>query len=103
MSEVLSERVAGMVGVAALPRDNGTLVFSSPWEGRVLAMAVKVVERLHLRWDEFRDRLVAAIAEAPTRPYYESWSVALERLLVDHGVCTAAAIDDAMPTERRPL
>ena len=103
MSEVLSERVTTMSGTAALPRDNGTLVFAAPWEGRALAIAVEVVERLALPWDEFRTRLIATIAEAPQRPYYESWATALERLLVDHDVCTSATIDAAIPTERPPL
>jgi hypothetical protein len=31
-------------------------------------------------WDAFRDRLKAAIAEQPDRPYYDSWMVALEQL-----------------------
>ncbi|MBV8951105.1 MAG: nitrile hydratase subunit beta [Actinobacteria bacterium] len=93
----------GTDGAAALPRDNGTLVFSAPWEGRAVAMAVEVVDRLGLPWDEFRTRLVAAIADAPQRPYYESWTVALEALLVAHDVCTTDAIDDATPNERPSL
>jgi quinol monooxygenase YgiN len=34
-------------------------------------------------WDEFRDRLKAAIAEHPDQPYYESWMDALEELVSD--------------------
>jgi nitrile hydratase accessory protein len=103
MSDALSGRVSTMTGVAALPRDNGTLVFSSPWEGRVLAIAVEVTQRLGLPWDDFRTRLIAAIAEDPDRPYYESWATALERLLVDHHVCTSDVIDAATPSERPSL
>ena len=43
-----------MAGAAALPRDNGELVFDAPWQGRVLGMAVGVVEPLGLAWDAFR-------------------------------------------------
>ena len=100
MSEPVSDRVAMMPGAAALPRDNGTLVFSAPWEGRALAIAVDVVDRLAVPWDEFRSRLIAAIAEEPGRPYYESWAAALEQLLVDFDVCTPAALDAATPKER---
>jgi nitrile hydratase accessory protein len=100
VSEPISDRVAMMPGAAALPRDNGTLVFSAPWEGRALAIAVDVVERLAVPWDEFRRRLIAAIAEEPGRPYYESWTAALEQLLVDFDVCTPAALDAATPKER---
>jgi nitrile hydratase accessory protein len=75
-----------MGGPAAVPRDNGALVFAAPWQGRVLAMAIGVVERLGLDWDEFRLRLIDAIADDPERPYYESWTAALEALVIERGV-----------------
>ena len=86
-----------------LPRDNGELVFDAPWEARSVAMAIALVDRLGLPWDEFRSRLMAAIASDPDRPYYESWTIALERVAVDHGVVTMAALDAAEPTERPVL
>jgi nitrile hydratase accessory protein len=87
----------------SLPRDNGELVFDAPWQARALAIAVAVVERLDLPWDAFRLRLMASIAEDPHRPYYESWSKALESLVVDMDLASAAALDAATPTERSPL
>ncbi len=87
----------------SLPRDNGELVFDAPWQARALAIAVAVVDRLGLPWDAFRQRLMASIAEDPRRPYYESWSKALESLVVDMDLATAATLDAAMPTERAPL
>jgi nitrile hydratase accessory protein len=99
----LRDDVGLMAGPEALPRDNGELVFAAPWEGRALAIAVTTVERLGLPWDEFRSRLIAAIAEAPERPYYESWALALERLLVDHGITSPDELAGATPTERPPL
>lgn len=87
----------------SLPRDNGELVFDAPWQARALAIAVALVERLHLPWDAFRQRLAASIAEDPQRPYYESWAKALESLLIDLDLATNAAIDAATPTERTPL
>ena len=87
----------------SLPRDNGELVFDAPWQARALAIAVAVVERLGLPWDAFRHRLMAAIAADPERPYYESWTKALESLVVAEDLATAAALDKAMPTERAPL
>ena len=92
-----------MDGAGALPRDNGELVFAAPWEGRALALAVALVERLDLPWDAFRLRLIDAIAEEPDRPYYESWAVALESLVVGLGLATPAALDAATPSERPPL
>ena len=68
-----------------------------------MAIAVAVVERLGLPWDAFRQRLMASIAEDPHRPYYQSWSKALESLVVDMDLATAAALDAATPTERAAL
>ena len=103
MSEPISDEVALMSGPAALPRDNGELVFSAPWQGRALAIALALVDRLSVDWDEFRRRLIAAIAEDPERPYYESWTAALERLVVDHRLTTPDALDTATPSERPVL
>lgn len=75
-----------MSGSAALPRDNGELVFDAPWQGRALAMAIGSVQALGVEWEEFRRHLIRAIASDPDRPYYESWVTALERLLDQHGL-----------------
>ena len=53
--------------------------FTAPWEGRAFAMAVALVRDRGVPWESFRSRLVAAIDEAPERPYYEAWLVALVR------------------------
>jgi nitrile hydratase accessory protein len=103
VSGELPHDVGLMDGASALPRDNGELTFAAPWEGRVLALAVALVERLDLPWDAFRLRLIDAIAEVPDRPYYESWTAALEALVVDLGLTTSSALDAATPTERAPL
>ena len=103
MSDLLSADVAEMTGAAALPRDNGALAFDAPWEGRALALAIALVERLDIPWDEFRRHLIASIADQPDRPYYESWAAALEQLVLDRDLTTAAALDAATPTERPVL
>ena len=87
----------------SLPRDNGELVFDAPWQARALAIAVAVVERLDLPWNAFRYRLMASIAEDPNRPFYESWTQALESLVVAEDLATVVALDEAMPTVRAPL
>jgi nitrile hydratase accessory protein len=81
--------LVGMDGRAAMPRQNGELVFEAPWQGRVLGMAIALVQHLGLEWDEFRGRLIAAIESDPDRPYYESWTVALETLVHDLGLVAA--------------
>jgi Nitrile hydratase beta subunit, N-terminal len=82
-SSVREDAVASIVSSGGPARD-GQPVFAEPWEGRIFAVAVETVGRLGLPWDAFRQRLVAAIADAPLRPYYESWLAALERLVLEH-------------------
>lgn len=86
MSAALDPTITQMEGEAALPRDNGELVFAAPWQGRSLAMAIALGDELGLDWEDFRQRLIAAIAADPDRPYYESWTAALESLAFSHGL-----------------
>jgi nitrile hydratase accessory protein len=99
----LPDDIALMEGTGALPRDNGELVFSAPWEARALAMAVALVDQLGLPWDAFRRHLMAAVAQDPDRSYYESWTAALEAFVVEHRLATRDALDAAEPDERLPL
>jgi nitrile hydratase accessory protein len=98
-----AERLIGrMEGTAALPRQNGELVFNAPWESRAFGMAVALYEQgRYQRWDEFRERLIAEIAawerhhrehEEPWN-YYERWLAALERLLVEKGLLSQEEIE----------
>ena len=82
---VLSDAEA-MAGPEALPRVDGEVSFAEPWQGRAVALAVETTARLGLHWDEFRTRLIAAIDEDPHRPYYDSFVIALERLIADKGL-----------------
>ena len=73
---------------AALPRKSGELVFHDDWERRAFALAVSLAEQGLFEWKEFQQELIASVGEAerddpqhPTRGYYESWLVSLERLL----------------------
>lgn len=87
-------------GPGAPPRRNGELVFQAPWEGRAFGLAVALGEEGLFSWEAFRTRLIAAIAASDRRPegerlaYYESWLGALEQLLVERGVLTAAEIEE---------
>lgn len=92
------ERAAAeLSGRAALPRQNGELVFAAPWEGRVFGMAVALHDDAAFPWDEFRDRLIAEIARAEAAgegsSYYERWLAAFARLLVEQGMIDPAALD----------
>jgi len=65
-----------------LPRRNGELAFDAPWQSTVFALAAAVIENAYGGDREpFRHQLVAAIAAEPRRPYWESWTAALEALV----------------------
>ena len=65
-----------------LPRRNGELAFDAPWQSTVFALAAAVIEHAFGGEREpFRRQLTAAIAAEPGRPYWESWTAALEGLM----------------------
>ena len=97
MSRPPDRRITNMDGDAALPRDNGELVFQAPWEGRAFGLAVVMNEAGRYSWRDFFQELVAKIAEAreagaPTS-YYEQWLAALETLAVGKGFLTTEELD----------
>jgi uncharacterized membrane-anchored protein len=65
-----------------LPRRNGELAFDAPWQSTVFALAAAVVDHAFGGDREpFRQQLIQAIAAEPGRPYWESWTAALEALV----------------------
>jgi nitrile hydratase accessory protein len=96
-SEYIARRIAAEIsGPAAIPRRNGEPVFDEPWESRLFGAAVVLCNQGLFEWDEFRERLIAEIGAAdaqttarvqPPAAYYEHFLCALERLLVDKGIC----------------
>lgn len=73
---------------APLPRKSGELVFHDDWERRAFALAVSLADRGTFEWKEFQQQLIESVREAerddpehPSRGYYESWLVSLERLV----------------------
>ena len=88
-----------MAGVEAMPRSNGELVFEEPWQARAFGVAVGLVEEQGLDWEEFRRRLIDEIGawehehgtgSGDAYSYYERWLAALERLVLERGLVTAA-------------
>jgi hypothetical protein len=81
-------------GIAAPPRRNGELVFEAPWQSRVFGLCAAIVETCFEGDREpFRRQLIAAIAADPDRPYWDSWTVALEHLVVDAGLLDESSIE----------
>jgi hypothetical protein len=73
----------GIDGRTTPPRRNGEFVFDAPWESRIFAVTVSLVETQFERdWEPFRERLKAAIAADPARAHRDSWTAALEDLVV---------------------
>jgi len=74
-----------------LPRDNGALIFHSPWESRVFAMAVLLCEKGEYAWTAFNAHFVQCIGDAERQSpdqeavsaYYHHWRQALEKVLVE--------------------
>jgi len=80
-------------GPAAPPRDNGELVFAAPWESRAFGVALALQDSGRIEWEDFRQALIAEIAEwEATHPsgegwsYYECWLRSLERLVGGQGL-----------------
>jgi len=105
----LADVDAALAGRAALPRDNGELVFEEPWQGRALGMGVVVLDRTGASWAEFRRHLVAAIRRRPQEPgesaasaYYAAWLDAVEALLADRGLLPSRPAPDRGGPGRPP-
>jgi nitrile hydratase accessory protein len=92
--------IAEMEGAASLPRKSGELVFHDNWERQAFAIAVSLAHRGVYTWSEFQQELIESVAEAerenalrPSRGYYESWLVALERILDKKDLLSDAAAE----------
>ena len=74
-----------------LPRDNGELIFHSPWESRVFAMAVLLCEKGAYAWKTFNEEFAKLIGDAEMHnpdkeavsAYYHHWMQALEKVLLE--------------------
>jgi nitrile hydratase accessory protein len=85
--------------------DVDATVFAEPWEARAFAIAVMLTGGKGFSWNEFRERLIAEIAEADAGQeggagtddnpgqYYECWLVALEQVLCAKSMLGAEEID----------
>jgi nitrile hydratase accessory protein len=67
-------------------------VFEEPWQAKAFAISVALHERGLYTWQEWSETLGARIATAHDggAQYYRNWLEALENLLTEKGVITAA-------------
>jgi nitrile hydratase accessory protein len=93
--------VTSMMGQPdAPPRANGKLCFHHAWERRAFGMALALSKTGHFDWEDFRQHLIAAIAEwesthtldDPSWSYYDLWLNALGRCLVESDLASADEI-----------
>lgn len=83
------------------PRDNDGPVFNAAWEAQAFALALTLHERGVFTWTEWAAALADEIKRAQMAgdpdlgdTYYQHWLNALERLVVEKGAATAAALHD---------
>ena len=91
-------QVASMPEEIALPRQNGDLVFETPWEARAFGLAVALNEGGTYAWKAFSEGLAVQIAQAEREgvdsAYYERWLQALEKLALEQKLVTVAELAD---------
>src|SRR4029077_4182340 len=69
----------------ALPRRNGELIFSEPWEGRVFSLALALHSRRPYSWAAFGAKLASELRDAGEN-YYEAWLSSFEALVIAEGL-----------------
>jgi nitrile hydratase accessory protein len=101
MSSGVDPAVAEMEG---LPRRNGELVFTAPWQARAFGVAVALCERQGIGWEAFRSRLIDEIgawerehgSDTSDWDYYERWLASLERLVLELDLVDGAEVEARM-------
>ena len=87
-----------------LPRRNGELVFTAPWQARAFGVAVALCERKGIGWEAFRSRLIEEIGawerehgdDAAGWDYCQRWLASLDRLVLELGLVDGAEVEARM-------
>jgi nitrile hydratase accessory protein len=91
------EQISAMEGDLSLPRQNGELVFSEPWEARAFGVAVALNEAGVYPWQAFSTQLAEEIAGVrgteQADDYYARWLGALEALAERTGLVEAEELE----------
>jgi len=82
-----------VAGSAAPPRTNGELAFDAPWQQRAFGLTMALADSGVITWESFRRQLISRIAEDEFRPYWQSWTCALEDVLASTGLLVGADIE----------
>lgn len=93
-------------GPAAPPRANGELVFDAPWQTRIFGATVALYEAGRFEWNDFQQRLIAAITdheavieaetsdESSDYDYWGCWLDAFRGLADENGWAGATTLHD---------
>lgn len=85
----------------APPRKDGHFQFDHDWEKMAFGVAIALSKQGHYDWEEFRQTLMAIIAEWETNhelndpewDYYQCWLAALEKVAIASGVIEAGELE----------
>jgi nitrile hydratase accessory protein len=93
-----SEALAQLAAAAKL---NPARIFSAPWELRAFVIAISLSESGAFKWSDFRERLIEKVARGDATQsadsaetvdhYHEHFLRALERVIAEKGIKSAAA------------
>ncbi|WP_104176543.1 nitrile hydratase accessory protein [Cryobacterium sp. Y50] len=90
-------------GIAAIPRDNGEIIFNEPWEATAFGVAVTLTNQGSFTWESFRQQLIKAIeASNGCEAYYESWSKALHASVINARLLPEDEIEELAAELRHP-
>jgi nitrile hydratase accessory protein len=100
---IIDSDVAPLKGIAALPRDNGEIVFNEPWEATAFGVAMTLTNQGSFPWESFRQQLIKAIeASNGCEAYYESWSKALHASVINARLLREDEIEERASELRHP-
>lgn len=69
-------------------------VFNEPWEANAFALVLAMHDRGHFTWSEWAQVLGKTIANQDAdMPYYASWLVALENLVLKQSILESSDVD----------
>jgi nitrile hydratase accessory protein len=75
------------------PGAPGGPAFSEPWQAEAFSLTVSLHRRGLFTWTEWTETLGREIAAAPEEEYYLRWLAALERIVAEKGLTSAAELE----------
>jgi len=67
--------------------------FAEPWQAEAFSLTLSLHQRGVFTWTEWAETLGREIAAAPEEHYYLRWLAALERIVAEKGLASAAELE----------